>query len=152
VLADLAEAFPLVAALVERHAGGQKRLPMGGPGAPASGSFVPAHLTEASNSSRFATGRRSDESAEPSPIRGDAGPTSTDREDDVPEDGPRPRAAADDEAPEGRGAAEIPWPAGRGRRRPTRLGLTLQFESRPDDPELGRLVESTVWVNDAHPA
>jgi hypothetical protein len=28
----------------------------------------------------------------------------------------------------------------------------VRFESRPDDPELGRLLESTVWVNDAHPA
>jgi len=30
--------------------------------------------------------------------------------------------------------------------------LSLEFESRPGDPNLGRLVESTVWVNDAHPA
>jgi hypothetical protein len=30
--------------------------------------------------------------------------------------------------------------------------LSIQFEPRPDDPELGRLVESTVWVNEAHPA
>jgi hypothetical protein len=28
----------------------------------------------------------------------------------------------------------------------------VQFESRPDDPELGRLVDSTIWINDAHPA
>jgi hypothetical protein len=33
-----------------------------------------------------------------------------------------------------------------------RYGLTIRFESHPDDPELGRLVESTVVVNDAHPA
>lgn len=37
-------------------------------------------------------------------------------------------------------------------RRPARYGLNIQFEARPDDPELGRLVESTVWVNEAHPA
>jgi hypothetical protein len=36
--------------------------------------------------------------------------------------------------------------------RPTRYGLNIQFDARPDDPELGRLVESTVWVNEAHPA
>jgi hypothetical protein len=30
--------------------------------------------------------------------------------------------------------------------------LSIDFESRPDDTELGRLVESTVWVNAAHPA
>ena len=28
----------------------------------------------------------------------------------------------------------------------------LQFESRPGDPELGRLIDSTMWINDAHPA
>ena len=28
----------------------------------------------------------------------------------------------------------------------------VQFESRPDDSELGRLVDSTIWINDAHPA
>ena len=32
------------------------------------------------------------------------------------------------------------------------LGDTRQFEDRPGDPELGRLVESTVFVNEAHPA
>jgi hypothetical protein len=41
---------------------------------------------------------------------------------------------------------------GRGRRRPTRYGLSIQFEDRPDSPDLGRLAESTVWVNAAHPA
>ncbi len=55
-------------------------------------------------------------------------------------------------------APSAPPPAGSrldlpgGARRPARYGLSVQFESRPDDPELGRLVESTVWVNDAHPA
>jgi hypothetical protein len=39
-----------------------------------------------------------------------------------------------------------------GRRRPARYGLLVQFESRPDDSELGRLVDSTIWINDAHPA
>jgi hypothetical protein len=48
--------------------------------------------------------------------------------------------------------ASVEWPAGEGRRSRGRLGLSLQFESRPEQPELGRLVESTVWVNDAHPA
>ena len=44
-------------------------------------------------------------------------------------------------------------PAGAGGpRRPTRYGLTIQFEARPGDPEIGRLRESTVWVNEAHAA
>jgi hypothetical protein len=52
---------------------------------------------------------------------------------------------------------EMPTPVGTfatvpGRRRLGRYGLLLQFESRPDDSELGRLVDSTIWINDAHPA
>jgi hypothetical protein len=30
--------------------------------------------------------------------------------------------------------------------------LLLQFESHPGDLELARLVDSTVWINEAHPA
>jgi hypothetical protein len=36
--------------------------------------------------------------------------------------------------------------------RPQRYSLGIDFEERPDAKELGRLVESTVWVNTAHPA
>ena len=43
-------------------------------------------------------------------------------------------------------------PGGRGRKTPVHLGLAIRFERRPDDDDLGRLVESTVWVNEAHPA
>jgi hypothetical protein len=30
--------------------------------------------------------------------------------------------------------------------------LLVQFESRSEDNELGRLVDNTIWINDAHPA
>jgi hypothetical protein len=43
-------------------------------------------------------------------------------------------------------------PGGKGRSRPGRYGLTIRFESHEGDPDLGRLVESTVIINDAHPA
>jgi hypothetical protein len=43
-------------------------------------------------------------------------------------------------------------PEPRAARRPIKLGLAVQFEERPGDSELGRLVESTVFVNRAHPA
>ncbi len=43
-------------------------------------------------------------------------------------------------------------PGGRGPRRAARSGLTIQFARRPDDPAISRLAESTVWVNEAHPA
>jgi hypothetical protein len=36
-------------------------------------------------------------------------------------------------------------------RRAARYGLSIAFDSRPDELELTRLVESTVWVNEAHP-
>jgi hypothetical protein len=42
--------------------------------------------------------------------------------------------------------------AERGRRQAARYGLSIQFAERPDDPELARLVESTVWINEAHAA
>lgn len=40
----------------------------------------------------------------------------------------------------------------RGHLERSRYGLHLQFVSRPDDSQLARLIESTVWINDAHPA
>jgi hypothetical protein len=43
-------------------------------------------------------------------------------------------------------------PSERGRRQPARYGLRLQFAQHPDDAELARLIESTVWINEAHPA
>jgi hypothetical protein len=39
-----------------------------------------------------------------------------------------------------------------GARRPAHYGLDIQFEDRPDESEMGHLLESTVWVNRAHPA
>jgi hypothetical protein len=39
-----------------------------------------------------------------------------------------------------------------GPRRPTRYGLAIDFEERSESPDVGRLVESTVYVNTAHPA
>jgi hypothetical protein len=43
-------------------------------------------------------------------------------------------------------------PARGGSRRPAHYGLGIDFEDRADDAEIGRLMESTVWVNRAHPA
>src|SRR5206468_510500 len=42
-------------------------------------------------------------------------------------------------------------PAARGPRKPARYALTIQFATRAGEHEMARLVESTVWVNDAHP-
>jgi hypothetical protein len=35
---------------------------------------------------------------------------------------------------------------------PARYGLAIQFRSRPGDDEVAQLVDTVVWVNDAHPA
>src|SRR5438034_561847 len=61
------------------------------------------------------------------------------------------------EAPEGAEpaqprTAEARLPGARGPRQPARYGLSIKFEARPNDSELARLVESTVRVNEAHPA
>jgi hypothetical protein len=53
-------------------------------------------------------------------------------------------------APPPPGAVLPPAPAGP--RRPVHSGLAIRFGQRPDDAELGRLEDSTVWVNEAHPA
>jgi len=120
VLADLAEEFPLLAALVDWRRGGQRRLQLAGRGAGAAvaGSVVVPVAAVAEHE------------AGPSP------PSSA-----PPEPGlaPSPPAAA------------LP-PATAGPRRPVHSGLTIRFGHRPDDAELGRLEDSTVWVNEAHPA
>ncbi|MBI4543366.1 MAG: hypothetical protein HY705_10065, partial [Gemmatimonadetes bacterium] len=132
VLVALAEDFPLLAALVDRQAGGQRRLPVGRPGEPSgmlsgrAGVVAPEWPTVAA----------------PEPVPAPAT--------EAGEREPEPRAPTEAER---ESAVALPTPGGpRERRRPGRYGLTIQFESRPEDTSLGRLVESTVWVNEAHPA
>ncbi len=43
-------------------------------------------------------------------------------------------------------------PGAKAKPRPGRYGLSIRFESLEGDPDLGRLVESTVVINDTHPA
>jgi len=62
-------------------------------------------------------------------------------------------AAADDPArPSAQEVTLEPPAPARGARRPTRYGLRIEFDEDVESDELGRLVESTVWVNTAHPA
>jgi len=121
VLDGLAEDFPLLRSLVERRAGGQKRLPL---------------PNRAPGSSALA--------ALPIDAGAPAGPPQSASE--------PPGSAAPPQPTEPEPPAADPQLTDRLRRRRARLGLTLAFESRPEDSELGRLVESTVWINDAHPA
>ncbi len=137
VLMDLADDFPLLASLVEQRAGGQRRLPMAGSGKGVGDLASGAELVAASVLGVEATA--ASEVREPSAgggTRGEGG-------------APTPPALPGAEPT----TAEARLPGGRGaERRPGRYGLAIQFEGRPDDPELARLVESTVWINEAHPA
>jgi hypothetical protein len=72
-------------------------------------------------------------------------------EEEQTEPGPVAAAAAPP-ATAGLPAAAVRLPAPRGARRPAHYALTVRFEHRPDERSLGRIIESTVWVNEAHPA
>ncbi len=130
VLVDLAEEFPLLGALVERQAGGQRKLPIGRPGAVADARALLAAAVRAS--------------AEPAVATADEPPLASTTVAPARDDGAQPSGTSPPPAPG--------LPGERGARRPTRYGLAIQFEARPGDPEIGRLLESTVWVNEAHAA
>ncbi|HEX6465139.1 MAG TPA: ATP-binding protein [Vicinamibacterales bacterium] len=157
VLEDLSDDFPLLRSLVDRRTGGQRRLPMPGRGR----ERVPASL--------FATARDDHGTAEREPSVGPGGEAPV--EPSTPTALPSTPSAESPQPPAGQPAQESKPPAPgeappnaegavsaeglvtvAGRRRAARYGLLVQFESRPDDPELGRLVDSVIWINDAHPA
>ncbi len=136
VLVDLAEEFPLLASLVERRPGGQKRLPIGRSGAAEDGQELLA------TSIIMSGAETSDETG--------IAPTMPQEPDAIPQlgEGMQGEAPLEPEPPPG--VAVVP--GGKGRSRPSHYGLTIRLESHEGDPELGRLVESTVVINDAHPA
>ena len=163
VLEDLADDFPLLRSLVDRRAGGQKRLPMPGrgdervpgslfaniactirPAAPNGGEG--AGREEASGDNwRSASHQRNPKHQPPPPETSPPSEALTTAARENPDEGG------------GDGTREAATAIGTlstvpGRRRPARYGLLVQFESRPGDPELGRLVDNTIWINDAHPA
>lgn len=131
VLEGLASDFPLLDSLVEHRRGGQRRLPMpvlDRNGASGIGSLAP-----------FAVSLEVP-AAPPADAESGAAP---------PADGD----AAGAKVPDPPAAGVSPGlPGVVMSKRPTRYGLALQFESRPENDELGRLVDSTIWVNRAHPA
>jgi hypothetical protein len=129
VLMDLSDGFPLLASLIEHRRGGQKRLPLGQPAR--SGDELA--LIPSSPTTGEPVGESPDNSAAKPP----------------PQD-PETIPPAESEAQPS--AHDLELPASPRERRPARLGLAVQFEERPGDPELGRLVESTVLINQAHPA
>lgn len=130
VLLDLSEGFPLLAALVEHRRGGQKRLPLGPKAADGEPGLAGAINAQA--------GIGGSNGAPPS-VPGDTGATNVPPSPDTAPAAPPPGHTTD--------LPDVPR-----KPRPMRLGLGVQFEERPDDRELGRLVESTVLINQAHPA
>jgi len=138
VLVDLAGDFPLLASLVERRSGGQRALPVDGRGGaePApSGTSILISVPDAPPASNLA-----------SPVPAPAEPDTHESPDAMTGVAPVREVAG----PPGAGARDS---SGDGReRRPGRYGLNIQFAARPDDAELARLIDATVWVNEAHPA
>jgi hypothetical protein len=155
VLEDLAHEFPLLRSLVDRRAGGQKRLPLPGRGTDA----VPGSLFANVDVARGEAGATAVPPSErlglpagggPSGKRDPSEPAVTEGEPDPAKPVPPPDVGRAD-------SSRSPALVGTlgtvpGRRRPARYALIVQFESRPDDTELGRLVDSTIWINEAHPA
>ena len=136
VLGDLAAEYPLLATLVERSPGGQRRLPLGDPasrGAPGVWSGVEglAPAPEQGDVASAAAG----EPREPGSGR------DRDEHDVVPE----PTSPADE-------APEVRLPGRSRTKKPATLSLQIRFETLDDELALARLIESTVWVNEAHPA
>jgi len=131
VLEELADEFPLLASLVERRAGGQKKLPLG-----ASAALTEAHAFVSASVM---------EQAESYDEAGNKEPSSEERaHGQAAEAEPAQAAAAQDHG--------LVLPGKDTARKPAHYGLDIQFDDRPEDGELGRLLESTVWVNRAHPA
>jgi hypothetical protein len=137
MLVDLAGDFPLLASLVERRSGGQRALPVDGRGGAAPAPSVASIPTGTSDAQLAPDLVASPATATPE----------TAGSGDVPSDGaPMPVVPAlpDTGARDSSGDGRV--------RRPGRYGLSIQFAARSDDAELARLVDATVWVNEAHPA
>ena len=134
VLVDLADDFPMLASLVEQRLGGQRKLPIGRPGSASDASaFLAASLGGVAE------------------VRATGAPTEHPQEDEgagaasPAMDGSLSPPASPETSP-----SQLPSAAGP--KRPARYGLMIQFDSRAEDPELARLVDTVVWVNEAHPA
>ncbi len=135
VLEELSDDFPLLGSLVERRSGGQKRLPIDGKTTDfAKGIEAIAVLAPS-------TAELEPNGTEPAQPQTPALPT---------DQGSTVTESATPKTPNSTSAL---LPSGHGRSRtPMRYGLVIQFEDNPDNSELGRLFESTVWINQAHPA
>ncbi|MCE3224133.1 MAG: hypothetical protein K0S58_2313 [Nitrospira sp.] len=131
MLVEMAEEFPLLSSLVEKRAGGQKRLPIGGEAAGEDPHGFVAATTRATEQESGA--------AEPAEL----GAASSDE----PMTDSEEQQLEERQVPPG----EVMLPGTGGRARSMRYGLGIRFEHHADDVELARLVESSVVINEAHP-
>jgi hypothetical protein len=146
VLDGLSDEFPLLASLIERQRGGQRRIALvGGEGGARALREVaePAEIAGAIEVLENEGGPTAAEAALPS----DASATAT-LTPPIPEESPDRAAGAETDGAPGHHGVLRTEVAARGQR----YGLSLQFEARPGDPELARLIESTVWINTDHAA
>jgi len=132
VLEDLSDHFPLLSSLVEHRRGGQRRLPLGTPGPYQNmrAVMVPDE------------GSQIQEAQEELVVQSSSDGTPGEETHREPRESEENASVVSDFLLPDRGS----------RRAPARFGLGIQFEDREGDQEIGRLVESTVWVNRAHPA
>lgn len=138
VLIDMADEFPLLGALVERRAGGQRRIRVG---RPADGAADAADWTAGDGLTPMAPGGSRPDAA-------DGEPDPPDDEPGGSEESPRPSPIPSD--PDS--TVDAPVPGRSAGKKRGKYSLEIRFESRGEDEGLARLVESTVWVNDQHPA
>lgn len=143
VLEGLSDTFPLLSSLVEHQRGGQRRIALaGGTGGieRLAGAVVQSDQSAPLEATleeppMVADARLSAESAATltAPMGANEAPRSV-------------GGVAATDATDGVGAAGARTTRGQ------RYGLSVQFEARPGDPELARLIENTVWINTDHPA
>ena len=147
VLEGLSDAFPLLSSLVEHQRGGQRRMGLGdgagrGEGVTESGASVAeaaAVETLPDNAMDEATATAASAEAAEATLATIMPPATP----------PTPATSDAPIAGTGPDGANTTGPrSGRGQR----YGLSVQFEARPGDPELARLIENTVWINTDHAA
>lgn len=125
VLINLADDFPMLASLVDLRLGGQRKLPIGGQRGADQGAAV---------------------------VLGQAAEEERSQAIDQPTPAPAAPSAEFSPPPPTPPGVELPATGNSAQRRPARYGLTIHYESQPEEAGLARLVDTVVWVNEAHPA
>lgn len=143
VLGDLAEDYPVLATLAERRRGGQRRLPLGEDAESAAAGVW---------SGVDGNGPDAPEPEEATPPAEDEGAGAAGGGDPSPKGSEGDGEAEEEEDAGDAASATVRVPGPARRKRPATLSLDIRFEALEGELALGRLIESTVWVNEWHPA